>query len=269
MPEVLVINLPDSVDRMARFTAHCEAVSLEFSRIDALDARAIPADEFDNYDAAAARKFLGRDVFSGEIGCFVSHMRAADRIANSDAEYGLVLEDDAIPPHGLLDLAAQTVAALDEYDPNWSLVNLGQRPDGVVADVADIRVNGDSYKLQRSYRYPLVTVGLLWSRQGAQRFLSRGQSIWAPVDLMIRSWLSEQGGGYAFASCPVGRPEEGSEDWDSDIEFGADGNSIMPTPINGQNRKRRFWEHRRNGFLDHWNALNHRFNLPFRTHRFD
>lgn len=67
----------------------------------------------------------GRKVRPGEIGCYASHIRALERFLESDADYGLILEDDARLSPDLRSLL-ETILA-DEALQTWDFLKLQSR----------------------------------------------------------------------------------------------------------------------------------------------
>ena len=90
---VLYINLDRSKDRKVAFEAQMRRFKVKtFKRVPAFDGRKIFSDA-----ALRARTVeLPKDMkqSSGEIGCSLSHLRAAEMALDIDAPYVLVMEDD-------------------------------------------------------------------------------------------------------------------------------------------------------------------------------
>lgn len=78
---IYVINLEKRQDRLRQFATRNRKV--RWQRIDAVDGR--------NVDLGGVRTKLTK----GEVGCFLSHIKALDVIAHGQDEFAIVLEDDA------------------------------------------------------------------------------------------------------------------------------------------------------------------------------
>lgn len=89
--KVWMINLDRDVARLARVTEWYRDLGVTFERFPAVLGSAV----------GEAERFLslrfGRETQDGTLGCALSHIGLWNRIANSDDEYALVLEDDAKP----------------------------------------------------------------------------------------------------------------------------------------------------------------------------
>ena len=92
---IYVINLDRSPDRL-RVVADCmRRASLPFTRIEAVDGRALDMSQLDDF-AVAARVREWPDLLTpNAIACALSHHRAFERILADGVDVGLVLEDDA------------------------------------------------------------------------------------------------------------------------------------------------------------------------------
>ena len=89
-----VINLADSTERMESAGAELGRAGFTVARVDACDGRGRPPDDFDGYDDALARRFMGRSLTPGELGCHESHMRALTAFLDGGDDAALILEDD-------------------------------------------------------------------------------------------------------------------------------------------------------------------------------
>ena len=179
-----LINLEGSTARMESARAQLEAAGLPFTRVAAFDGRGLDLAQVSDYDAAAARAYMGRPLRGGEIGCYYSHLDCARRFLDSGAEHGLVLEDDMqIVP----DAAARLHEMLDWLQAQgigWDLVNIGANRMKYTTPLADFA----GHRLVRAHYFPMTTTGILWSRPGARAFVEGHRTIFAPVDNFLREW---------------------------------------------------------------------------------
>ena len=89
-----VINLAGSPERMEHARAELQGADFALVRVDAFDGCGKALDDFDGYDDARARRFMGRSMSTGELGCYVSHLRALRAFLDSGDDAALILEDD-------------------------------------------------------------------------------------------------------------------------------------------------------------------------------
>jgi len=206
-----VINLDGSTERLAGIRARLDATAIRYERQSAVDGRAFGAGDVPEYDEAAALRYMGRKLVGGELGCYLSHLKTAQRFLQTEADACLVLEDDAVPVADLDKLVRETCAQLRARDPDWRIVNLGNPRQKITREVAQITVTNQPYSLARAYYFPMTTSAILWSRKGAAEFVAEHRTIFAPVDNYLRHWITRAGGGYAFEPRPVSTLEAGSD----------------------------------------------------------
>lgn len=191
-----LINLDDSTDRLAAADAQLQAAGLPYQRISAFDGRGRDPRSIPEYDEGRTVRFYGRPLTGGEIGCFLSHLSAAQRFLDSGADFGLVLEDDmSLTPETARRLRSLLENLGAGAAPDWELVNLGKRAKTICTTVANI----DGHDLQRAFYFPVTTTALLWTREGARAFLREGGHIWAPVDHFLRHMMCRRGTGLSCA----------------------------------------------------------------------
>lgn len=207
---VYVINLDGSAERLEAIRARLDAFGLEFERISAIDGRKLDLSTVADYDSARAESYVGRGLVGGEIGCYRSHLDAAARFLASDATYALILEDDALPLCDPVALLSRAIPDLEAVDPNWLLMNIGNRKSKIATPLFGYEVGGQAFQLVAAHYFPMTTSAIVWSRAGARRFLDGHRTIFAPVDNYFRYWLTREGHGYSFRPAPVSTTDASS-----------------------------------------------------------
>lgn len=170
--------------RMQQVSDTLTAAALPFHRLPAINGTNVFSEK-----TANTRRYLGRDLYSGEVGCYLSHLKAIDKFLESDAEYGLVLEDDAVPASGALDGLTDVLHILSKI-PIWDVVNLGQPPKSQ-RTVLGVEYSGTEVGLCHAHYPPITTTALLWSRGGARAFRLLHSKPIVPIDLALQSWGAE------------------------------------------------------------------------------
>lgn len=120
---VYVINLDRSADRLAVMSERFAEVGLSFERIPGVDGNALDLTSpelADTIDFDYWAKFHHRNMLPTEIGCYLSHLRAIDRFAQSAHQFALIVEDDVRPPESF----PTTLSALIAAAADWDLVRL-------------------------------------------------------------------------------------------------------------------------------------------------
>lgn len=198
-----VINLDRSPDRMAQTSALLNGIDLPFTRIAAVDGANCNTELAQN-----ALATMGRPLSSGEVGCFLSHRHAAEAFLASDAELGLVFEDDVdLTPHSMacLNILAQTWRNFSI----WDVINLARPAKKHLTPVRPAVWDGP-LPLYHAHYMPVTTTALLWTRGGARAFLMMSERLQYPVDVQIQTWVAQTDRGLAFRPCPFGARDEGS-----------------------------------------------------------
>jgi len=201
---IFLINLDGSTGRLESARRQMESAELTFTRLAAVDGRGRKLADFPTYDATASRRKFGRDMTTGEIGCYLSHQAAAKAFLNSGADAGLVLEDDFLAQPGAWEIAGDVFAHMQGTDSGWELVNLSRKPRMLRKPVHTSGWLPDGMTLFRAPYFPVVSTALLWSRAGAARFAAQAPRPSGPVDHVIRRLMCETGQGFALDPAPFG-----------------------------------------------------------------
>jgi glycosyl transferase family 25 len=209
--KVYVVNLDGSTDRLAAINGHLKAFGIDFERVPAFDGRQLDLAHCEEYDAARAERYMGRSLVGGEIGCYHSHLDVASRFVESGARYALVLEDDALPRCDPVKLLTMTLPDLDRIDPDWLLINIGNNKLKIATPVAHYDTDDYECDLVAAHYFPMTTSAIVWSREGARRFIEGHRTIFAPVDNFFRYWITRGGHGYSFWPAPVTTTDAASQ----------------------------------------------------------
>lgn len=176
---VLLINLAGSKDRLATAQAEMARAGVVFERIEAVDGRLRSAEEIARL-APWDRNAFFKALSPGEVGCYLSHLAAAERIVKEGWARALVMEDD----FRLTPEFSPTLRALMALPDVPHLIKLeGSLTGGeVIAELAS------GNRLVRHRRPPVRTVALFWSLEGARRFLDIAHPLRRPVDVQLKHW---------------------------------------------------------------------------------
>ena len=129
-----VINLDRAPERLARIASQLQRLGLPFTRLPAVDARALRPDQQAALDETAYRRKHGMTPVLGELGCYLSHVEAMRRFLASDAEAALILEDDVL----LHDSLPAVLQGLMAVAPRWDMVKLSAVHSGTPQPVAEV-----------------------------------------------------------------------------------------------------------------------------------
>ncbi|MCA0034259.1 glycosyltransferase family 25 protein [Mesorhizobium sp. B263B2A] len=172
----LVINLDRSPDRLAHITAEFARIGIAFERIVATDARDHPELALQPQFAIYAVRHLS----SSEVACMHSHRACWSIIAQDDAPYGAVFEDDVV-------FSAKAGAIL--ADSGWipadaDAVKLETFFSKTMIQRKRIAV-GNGFSLFRLRRSHMGTGGYIVSRQMARDLLEATAQASAAADDLL------------------------------------------------------------------------------------
>lgn len=120
---------------------------------------------------------------SGELGCYLSHLRAVREAYQAGYEFLCVIEDDVVIEKNF---AAVLVALMQRSDLDMvRLMALRLRERKVLGDIANT-----GHQLTRPVRGAVGTQAYLMNRAGMKKFLDYAQAIYEPVDKVFdHFWL--------------------------------------------------------------------------------
>jgi len=119
MPPIYVINLDRDVERMASLAGSLRGLNLAYVRVSAVLGKEVPNwEQLVDAELYGARNRLPMPR-PGEVGCYLSHLKAMEEFLRTDAPWCVILEDDVeVRPE-----CVEVLAALDSQD-DWDLVKL-------------------------------------------------------------------------------------------------------------------------------------------------
>jgi glycosyl transferase family 25 len=119
MPPIYVINLDRDVERMASLAGSLRGLNLTYIRVSAVLGKEVPNwEQLVDAELYGARNRLPMPR-PGEVGCYLSHLKAMEEFLRTDAPWCVILEDDVeVRPE-----CVEVLEALGQKD-DWDLVKL-------------------------------------------------------------------------------------------------------------------------------------------------
>ena len=119
MPPIYVINLDRDVERMASLAGSLRGLNLTYVRVSAVLGKEVPDwEKLVDAELYGVRNRLPMPR-PGEVGCYLSHLKAMEAFLRTDAPWCVILEDDVeVRPE-----CVEVLAALGRKD-DWDLVKL-------------------------------------------------------------------------------------------------------------------------------------------------
>jgi glycosyl transferase family 25 len=169
---VLVISLERSTDRRDRVKRELKNFSLEWTFLNAVDGFALQVLP-QSYDRSKVKRLQGYELTPGEIGCYLSHMKAWEKCVELN-KTTLVLEDDFVIDGDL----SHVFESLIQMDRKWFLVRLAALYD-VEHRVID-HFNG--IELIENRGDPVGAAAYLIKPSAAAQLIKCSSAIYEPVD---------------------------------------------------------------------------------------
>lgn len=178
---VYLINLEKDRTRLEAATAELARAGVRWTRVPAINGRALPAERIAKvYDARTNRARARHPLTPPEIGCYLSHISAWRALVSSDAPGALILEDD----FRISGDFAGTLRALSRDTGPWDMVKLFTfRPE---ARRMNPRRIGPGLEIAVPYKVPSTMLGYALRREAAVRLLRRTPPFFRPVDEDIK-----------------------------------------------------------------------------------
>ncbi len=179
---VYVINLARSPERLASITARLEQLGLQWQRIEAVDGKTLGHGPWRDFDASRFERCHGMTPLANELGCYLSHLKVFDAIAQSEVTHALVLEDDA----GLNDELPEVLTALIAASADWDMVKLSKVHRGSPLAVKTL-TTGHTLNVMRTRC--TGSSAYMVNRHAASVFQSALRPMWLPYDhAFARGW---------------------------------------------------------------------------------
>ena len=178
------ISLEKAEDRRKRLLPLLEKLRIPFEWIVAVYGKELPRPEKDKVtDKEIFRALMGKNIVDGEIGCYLSHLKAWKTFLQSKHSYALIIEDDAsFNPVELNKVVNELIANNDK----WDYVNLDPWRTTNARAIKNI---SDKFCLMVPKQRVWLTTCQLINRKAAASLIQRALPIKMPVDHFVyRSW---------------------------------------------------------------------------------
>ena len=182
--QVYYISLDKAENRRQELIPRLEKLELPYERIHAIYGKDLPQEEKDKVVRKTLYTVLMRRApLDGEIGCYLSHLKAWQTFLKSNHSYALILEDDAkFNPDELRDM----VNLLIQNKDKWDYVNLDPHREGNGKVIAKL---SEKHTLLVPRQRVWIATGQLINRKAAATLVKHALPIVMPLDHYIyRSW---------------------------------------------------------------------------------
>jgi glycosyl transferase family 25 len=178
--KICLINLARSTDRLTACAKQLDAYSLPFDRIEAVNGDSLDStiiNNLYNFNDSSYHKHMT----NGELGCYLSHVRAWQKIVDEQLDYAVILEDDIL----LQENIQGGLEAIEYIQQPWDIIKLAE-VSAKRKVVHQIPV-GD-FSLVTYNKVPSRTCAQVVSLSGAKKLLAASSSINRPIDIELQYW---------------------------------------------------------------------------------
>ncbi|WKT93334.1 glycosyltransferase family 25 protein [Brucella anthropi] len=181
---VYVINLARSRDRWDRLKSNADALSIELRRVEAVEGKLLSPEELTDFDDGAFRRWHGKVALPAEIGCYFSHIRALEMVADGAEPFAVIVEDDIVLPSTFNASVNQLTHVL-----GWDVIKLVNHR--LSAFRPFLQVN-DEITVGRSLHGPMGSAAAyLVTRQAARKLSKSIRTMRLPYDVELeRGWAA-------------------------------------------------------------------------------
>ncbi|WP_343313796.1 glycosyltransferase family 25 protein [Brucella sp. BE17] len=179
---VYVINLDRSRDRWERLQESAKAFSIDLRRVEAVEGKLLTPDELGDFDDAGFRRCHGKIAMPAEIGCYFSHIRALDIIADAPEPFAVLVEDDVVFTPSFVPFIEKLTKLV-----GWDAVKLVNHRTSAFRSFR--QVNND-FTIGRCLHGPLgSSAAYALTRKGAGKLVEAIRPMRVPYDIALeRGW---------------------------------------------------------------------------------
>jgi glycosyl transferase, family 25 len=191
---IKIISLEDSVQRRAEFSQQISGFDLDWSFFSAYRGVVSPLE----YNELAARRRFGYALSPSEIGCYTSHFKCWEWLAQSEYEQAVIFEDDVLvdwraiqdlAKHNFSDYGIHFLRLFATHPMQWKIIKF--------------RFLSPHYHLIRTRNICFGLQGYILSKAAAQRLVSNYAKITSPVDWIPTRYWEHKLENYSLFPFPV------------------------------------------------------------------
>ena len=212
--KIFVINLNESTERLERLKSEFERIGLDFERIPAVDGRKLSENQIlEHYSSKLNRKKYFVPLSKPEIGLYMSHLKACEKIISENLDFGIILEDDIVLKEGF-QIVPQVLSSLKHRWNYIKLISPGKKkkikariqiPVELPAKLSIPKYSGedtpDKYEKKdgtKNIKIPVQFELITWNKppigtaayaitlDGAKEFLSKRSIFFRPIDVDLQ-----------------------------------------------------------------------------------
>jgi glycosyl transferase family 25 len=170
--QVFVISLERSTERRRRVEEQLSQTGIQWQFLNAVDGYALPSMPL-SYKQSKVKRLQGYELTPGEIGCFLSHIKAWELCVQNNVAT-LIFEDDFLVGKNLEAVIDDLLSIADQ----WNLVRLS----GIYETNHQILQKRSTFDLVKNLGEPCGTAAYMIQPAAARILLENAADIYEPVD---------------------------------------------------------------------------------------
>lgn len=177
-----IINMDSATDRWNFARDSFAKTGIPFERMPGVNGRAmtLPIPEFNE---AQWRRRHGKLPNMGQIGCYLSHIRAMQRFLATGHEYGIICEDDILVAENLKSILLQAI----EHRSTWDILRLAGFHNAHPIAYSKL---GNGYSLAVNQTRLCGTGAYMVNRKAANTLVDKLLPMSLPIDHALdREWI--------------------------------------------------------------------------------
>lgn len=173
---VTVLNMSAATERMETFQRAMQNVGMMARRTEAVDGSSLTLPMPDVVDPNTYRRCHGRELRLGEVGCYLSHLKAMRAFLATPYRYAVIFEDDATVSPDIVPIMDELVGHdLHGFD----VVRFDYRRPGMGFD--DVTL-GTGHAIRVNFTRCTGSCGYMINRRAAKRYLKKLLPMVVPFD---------------------------------------------------------------------------------------
>jgi len=190
--KIFVINLDRSPKRLEGMRNQFERLGMPFERFSAIDGSKASDELLDSfYSKTLNRKKYFVSLSRNEIACYISHIKACEKIISENLDYGIILEDDLI----LNPIFKLIPCAIEKINQNWNYIKLSapfrqkkiiSRTPIVIENCEEEKKSNFTFELVRWNKVPMGSQIYAISQEGAKKLLQKRSVFFRPADVDLQ-----------------------------------------------------------------------------------
>ncbi|TQV76515.1 glycosyltransferase family 25 protein [Aliikangiella marina] len=194
--KVFLINLESSKQRLLNSQQLLKAANVDFERLDAVNGSLLSQSQIDKiYQFNQGAQYY-KTLSKGEIGCYLSHRKAWQKIVTEQLDFAVILEDDFASCGQL----GEVIRALENLKYPWDYIKLAEHS----------RKRNSVFEWQQDHlslciydKVPARTLAQAVSLTGAKKLLVHSEQITRPIDIDLQHWWEKDLSIFGLSQVPV------------------------------------------------------------------